>query len=301
MRLMQVRCAALALGALFAQVWMFSQTAIAADRILLCGGQQVREMEIQRQGNSARFALVWHWRPEESSILPNNVLPRYSNVDDCKSSPDGKEILVSSSDGAVAIVNHATSEVLFYAEVPNAHSIAALPQGLVVAAASTHADGNRLILFERAHSNAPIYSLPLEGAHGVVWDEQRKVLWALGDKELLRLTLKDKTLVVEKRYALERAGGHDLVPAKDWRSLYVTASNGPLVFDIATETFSPYQTLAGLKNVKSVSFNPESGQLAYTMADPRVWWTYTVRFHNPDFSIPIESETYKVRWSATSH
>jgi WD40 repeat protein len=283
----------------YAGVFVSSRDAFAADRLLLCGGPQVREVEVQKQGGSPHFALVWHWRPEESTALPAKFLPKLSTVDDCKPSADGKEIMVSSSAGGVAIISYPQGEALFYASVPNAHSITSLPNGLIVAAASVQAEGNRLMLFDRERSDAPIFSLPLKGAHGVTWDDRRKVLWALGDEELLRLSVKDSNkLLVEKRYAIEHKGGHDLVLAKDGRSLFVTTSSRPLVFDIETESFSIYQLVAGFEDVKSISFHPETGQLAYTKADPRVWWTYTVRFLNPAMDIPLESETYKVRWSA---
>lgn len=286
---------------------MLAHTAFAADRLLLCGGPQVREVEIEPHGDSGRFNLVWHWRPEESRGIPSAFLPKLATVDDCKPSAEGKEILVSSSNGGVAIVSYPQGEALFYAAVPNAHSITALPHNLVVAASSVTKDGNRLILFKREHSDHPIFSLLLEGAHGVTWDDRRNVLWALGDKELLRLTLSNSNqeLTVEKRYEIEHAGGHDLVLSKDGRTLFVTTSSKALVFDIETEKFSLYQPLAGLQNVKSITFHPETGRMAYTLADPRVWWTYTVRFQNPSATIPLDAETYKVRWSAsqqsTSH
>jgi hypothetical protein len=280
---------------------MLSRTGFAAERLLLCGGPQVREVEIEPHGDSGRFNLVWHWRPEESQGIPSAFLPRLATVDDCKPSADGKEILVSSSDGGVAVVSYPRGEALFYAAVPNAHSIAALPSNLIVVASSVTKDGNRLILFNREHSDQPISSLPLEGAHGVTWDERRNVLWALGDKELLRLTLSNsnKELTVEKRYEIEHAGGHDLVLSKDGGTLFVTTSSRALVFDIEAEKFSLYQPLAGLRNVKSITFHPETGRMAYTIADPRVWWTYTVRFMNPSAAIPLDAETYKVRWAAT--
>jgi len=277
---------------------LLTGTAAAADRMLLCGGPQVREMEIQKRGNVERFELVWQWRPEQSSGIPTAFLPKMATVDDCKPSADGKEILVSSSNGGIAIVSYPQGEALFYAAVPNAHSIAALPDGLVVAAASTTRDGNRLMLFERAHSDQPIFSLPLPGAHGVTWDDQRSVLWALGDDELLRLSVRDKTLNLDKRYPVPHGGGHDLLLSQDGRMLYVTTVSEALLFDIAGERFTPNPQLAGLRNVKSITFHPKTGRMAYTQADSRVWWTYTVHLTGPTAAIPLESETYKIRWAA---
>lgn len=107
--------------------------------------------------------------------------------------------------------------------------------------------------------------------------------------ELLRLTLtnSNKELTVKKRYGIEHAGGHDLVLSKDGSTLFVTTLSRVLIFDIETEKFALYQPLADLRNVKSITFHPETGRMAYTMVDPRVWWTYTVRFQNQSAAIPL--------------
>jgi hypothetical protein len=276
-----------------------SPAARATGRLLLCGGVQVREGRVESVNGNSRFVPTWNWRPEESAGLPAPFVYKFAQVDDCKPSAEGKELLVSSSAGAVAVLGFPSGETRFYAAVPNAHSIALLPHGLVVAASSTHPEGNRLLLFYRMHSDHPIFTLPLEAAHGVVWDDRRNVLWALGDKELMRLAINpgNNGLILAKKYPIEGAGGHDLVMAQDGGSLFVTTSGRALSFDIGKESFSLYQPFAGLSDVKSVSVNPTTGQIAYTQADPHVWWTYTVRFLNPQMTVPLESHTYKVRWS----
>jgi hypothetical protein len=48
--------------------------------------------------------------------------------------------------------------------------------------------------------------------------------------------------------------------------------------------------------IKSLSIQAESGQIAYTQADPGVWWTYTLRFLQPDAQIVLPAMIYKVRW-----
>jgi hypothetical protein len=284
---------------LLALPWVAERPAHAlVDRLLLCGGVEVREGRISVTNGKPQYLPTWQWRPESSPGMPDAFLAKFTNIDDCKPAIDGKELLISAG-GAVAIVGFPEGDTRFYAAVPNAHSFALLPQGMVVAAASTHPQGNRLILFSRAHPDQRVADLPLEGAHGVTWDDRRQVLWALGDNWLLKLSVvaDAKGLVVLKRYPVESGGGHDLALTQDGKSLLVTTVSRALIFDIDRESFSAYQPLAGLRDVKSISINPSTGQIAYTEADPKVWWTYTLRFLSPAFTIPIETHTYKVRWS----
>lgn len=223
-------------------------------------------------------------------------------IDDCKPASRGSELLVSSSSGAVAIVFYPSGKALFYASVPYSHSIALLPGGLVAAASAAGTNGDRIMLFSWQVSDHPIFSLPLPASHGVVWDQQRNVLWALGDRALLRLRLvhsqKDNyRLQVERSYPISGGGGHDLVLSKGGETLYMTTSPAVLSFDIKSDSFSSYKPLVGLRDVKSISFNPHTGQLAYTQADPRSWWTYTIHFLNPDMHVETECRAYKVRWN----
>ncbi|MEO6924331.1 MAG: DUF6528 family protein, partial [Bryocella sp.] len=233
--------------------------------------------------------------------LPKNFVTNFRQVDDCKASVDGKELLVSSSAGAIAVVSYPAGKTVFYAHVPNAHSIETLPDGLVVAASSTNVEGNKLMFFDRAQPDKVLTTLPLKAAHGVLYDPGRKVLWALEDDVLLELSVTrrgdDVEVNEELRYPLGVKGGHDLQMMHDGSKLIVSTSGRVMMFDIAKETFAPYAPLVGLKNVKSVSINPTTGQLAYTQADPKVWWTFTVRFMQPDATATLDSETYKVRWS----
>src|SRR5690606_23662635 len=89
------------------------------------------------------------------------------------------KMMVSSSSGAVAILDISTRKVLFSAEVPNAHSIEILPGNRLAAAASTHDRGNKLMIFDLQTKNL-LFEDSLYSGHGVVWDHQRDGLYALG-------------------------------------------------------------------------------------------------------------------------
>ena len=114
--------------------------------------------------------IVWSWDAHTATNFPSAFdSEKFNTVDDCKAVNEGKQILVSSSSGAVAIIDKEEQKVLFYAEVPNAHSIEILPNNKLVAAASFAKAGNRLMLFEIENSAKLLFSDSLFSAHGVVW------------------------------------------------------------------------------------------------------------------------------------
>src|SRR5262249_54295850 len=150
---------------------------------------------------------VWSWRAKDCAELPEPFRKLFGTTDDCRPTDGGKTVMISSSGGAVALVDRATGKALWYARVPNAHGIELLPEGRVVAASSVSNTGNRLMVFDRTVPDVLVAEVPLTSAHGVVWDEGRKRLWALGGRELHRYTLKDwstksPSLALESKFEL---------------------------------------------------------------------------------------------------
>src|SRR5690606_8154410 len=140
----------------------------------------------------------------------------FNSIDDSKSIKNGKEIWVSSSSGAIAILKKKTNNVLFHASVPNAHSIQIVPNNRIVAAASTAKEENKIMLFELDEQDHPVFTDSLYSAHGVVWDEQRKSLFALGYdvlREYKRVGKDSLSLVNE--WKIPGESGHDLFPSPD--------------------------------------------------------------------------------------
>ena len=273
-----------------------------AEKLRVCGRTGiVHEGEVA----NGRFKQTWTWDASKSKGVPAAFVNKLTQIDDCKASADGKEMLISSSRGGIAIVAYPSGKTLFYAAVPNAHSIDVLPNGIVAAASSTHPQGNRLILFDRNTPDKEIYSLPIEAAHGVTWDAGRNVLWALCDTELLKLTVKrtgpqSVDVQVVKRYTWGGRGGHDLVVSHDGSRFIITTVPKVIVFDIASEKFSDFAPLKGMRDIKSVTFARGTEQLAYTQANGGgEWWTRKVHLREgqKDIAVPLEFEIYKTRWA----
>jgi len=283
-----------------------AQTApnLPSTTLLMCGGAEVVEARLVVDQGRHRLQETWHWRPEESAGLPTKMMRKFVTTDDCKTVSGGKEVLITSSGDAVALVSHETGATLFYAEVKNAHSADLLPEGLIAVASSNDPlkQGDRILLFDRRTSEAPVFELPLEAAHGVVWDRKRQVLWALGGASILKLRIDRSgpkpTLVTENKLSLPAREGHDLQLAADCSSLYITNTKAVFKLDPDRLEFSSFEPFRGRGEIKSLSIQPDTGQIAYTQADPGVWWTYTVHFIGPEYEISLPSMIYKVRWAA---
>lgn len=175
----------------------------------------------------------------------------------------------------------------------NPHSVELLPSGNLVIASST---GNTLRLFytsailEGKVGTANRYKdYTLTDAHGVLWDPEREVLWALGGHELRAYRLEGEgkreelVEISDMVYPLpeNRQLGHDLSPDyADSRYLYVTVGAAIMRFDKETGLFSeefPHADSLNRGNVKGFSNNPnghffasgETGGAGTTWTD---WW-----------------------------
>ena len=149
---------------------------VHAETLLLCGMAEVFEIDVAAAAKG-EVKKLWSWRAADREELPEAIRKRFGTTDECKPIDGGKRVLISSSSGGCALVERPSGRVLWYAAVPNAHSVEQLPGNRVVVAASVHAAGNRLSVFDLNRSETPISEVPLVSAHGVVWDARRERLW----------------------------------------------------------------------------------------------------------------------------
>lgn len=278
---------------------------VRAEELTCCGWDEVFIIDLGDRPDGS-VTKAWSWRARERTDLPEEFRSLFDTTDECKPVAGGR-LLISSSGGGLAVVERPSGRVLWYGRLGNAHSIELLPGERVVAAGSTHETGNRLAVFDLGMPDRILFEDTLYSAHGVVWDEGRELLWALGYDELRAYRLKDwqtnsPTLSLEQKHPLPSQSGHDLsmVPGAD--QLLLTTNEDVYTFDIAEHSFSAYGPLEGQTRVKGVSVHPGTRRLAFIQAEGENWWSSRVRFLNPAGELLLKAEhLYKVRWGGRLH
>ncbi len=268
---------------------------VSDNYLLVCGDSKVLMVEYPDDTDSIP-EIVWQWDAHLAEGLPSEYrTKKFNSIDDCKPAPDRKQIMISSSSGAVAMVTLRNKKVIFLADVPNAHSIELLPGNKIIAAASTAQNGNRLMLFDMTRPDILQDSDSLYSAHGVVWDEQRNSLYALGYDVLREYKLQNGSkLILNNEWKISGESGHDLQLAPDGNRLFLTEHTGAWEFDLKTMKFSKINNFPDAENIKSLNQN-KAGRYVYTVPEES-WWTYHVTFFNPagKLSFP-DMRVYKVR------
>ena len=273
----------------------------AGNELILCGGDEVFALKV---GESDKISTnkVWSWRAKDCPNLPENLRHKFGTTDECKPVEGGKKILITSSGGGVALVERASGKALFSAFVGNAHSAEMLPGNRVVVAGSTHAEGNRLAVFDLKQPAEPVYTTELHSAHGVAWDEKRHILWALGFEELNGYRLvnwasQQPKLHMADSYPLPDPGGHDLQMTPRCDILVLTTGSHVYVFDPARRAFFPHMTWGNKGGVKSVSIHPKTGLTALIQGSDRHWWSDTIWWLDFEVALKLPGQRlYKARW-----
>ena len=268
--------------------------------IIACGDDTILIID-EQASDGANVKVVWSWKAAEvASQIPEKYQKYLISLDDCKFVDGGKNILVTSSSGAVLLIERATKKCLFYAHVPNAHSADALPGGRIAVALSTNPNGNSIEIYDRNHSEQVLYKDSLYSGHGAVWNSARQRFYALGYDELREYSLvnwnsSSPALKLEQKWTIPGIGGHDLSLVSD-DELLVTEHHGVHSFDISSGKFTPFEPLSHAENIKSVNYIKSSKRLIYTQAEES-WWTFNIYLKNPDKTINIpDIKLYKVRF-----
>lgn len=273
-------------------------SSFAGDRIVLCGADEVFQIDPA----ATPPVKLWSWRAKERPELPDALKSAFATTDDCKPIDGGKRLLVSSSSGGCALLELPSGKALWWARVKNAHSIEALPDGLIAVASSTGAGGNKVLLFDSKVVEKPVAEIPLPSGHGVVWDESRKCLWALGLEELLRCEVVTKegeapALEVKARHAIPSKDGHDLRAVPNFADLIFSTHEHVWRFDRDKAEFRPDPDLKDRLDVKCIDFRSGDGRVLVLGASGENWWTDTVGFLRPEGTLKLEGEKlYKGRW-----
>lgn len=213
--------------------------------------------------------VLWQFTPTET--LGYNTEKTAHRIDECRlrySPVLGKYvILITSSSGYAAIGEYPSGTCLFDILLPayGPHSIEYLPNGAVAVACS--GNGNTKYACIRFHAadqdgnlKQKAQSIAFEGAHGVIWDDMRQLLWALGTNMIKAYELvgsgADTALQEVALYeaSLPNGGGHDIaaVYSDVFGNSFLIGGKGVLLFDKKTGTFTEAPGQISVKGVKCV-------------------------------------------------
>src|SRR5436190_16636480 len=274
--------------------------------LIVCGREKVFIVDLNARDGSGTPKTVWSWKAAGRADLPAEFHPLFRSTDECKPVDAGRQILITSSGGAVALVDRAKDAVVFYGRAVNAHSADLLPNRRIAVASSHDPKGNRgdaLILFDLAQPDRELWRTELPSGHGVVWDETRHIVWALSGQELRSYHLADwntpgPKLTRTAAIALPDKSGHDLYPIPGTAFLSVTTERHCWLFDRDKRVLLPHPMLADRAGIKSINEHPVTRQIAFTEAESPNWWTTRIQFQKPDETCAIGDEQfYKVRWN----
>ena len=274
-------------------------TSVKKEWMAVCGDGIVRIIDMA-ESDSTDIKEVWRWDKDNPQVnLPKGYDMLMRNLDECKFVDNNTKMLLTASGDGMMLLDIETKDILCYAHVPMAHSADLLPNNRIAVALSIHNKGNALEIYDIDTPEKVVFRDTLYSGHGVVWNEKRQRLYALGYKELKEYELVDwntdqPSLRQVKMWEIPMESGHDLSPVDDNRML-VSAHEGVMWFDIDKEEFSPFEPLCDVENVKSVNYDPETQRLIYTKAEIN-WWTHHIYQENPDKVIKMDSlKVYKVR------
>jgi hypothetical protein len=267
--------------------------------LVICGDDKILIID-EQASNGPDVKVNWSWQSSDvAQQIPEIYQSYLRSLDDCKPVDGGKNILATSSSGAILLIERATKKCLFYAHVPNAHSTDALPGGRIAVALSTNPNGNSINIYDRNQPDKVLFKDSLYSGHGAVWNEKRQRLYTLGYDNLREYSLVDwntasPQLKLEKQWTIPGESGHELSFVSD-DELLVSEHHGVHLFNITAETFTPFEPLKNAVDIKSVNYIKASGKLVYTQAEES-WWTFNIYIKNPDKTIHIpDIKMYKVR------
>jgi hypothetical protein len=268
---------------------------------------------LTNQGNSHLEVYdISDGKLDESSLVWSYKMPYY-NIAGTKfrhSEKYGDVALAVCGNSYGCMVSYPEGKLLWRTEAAasNPHSIELMPNG-VIAIASSSGGEVRFFTTDKNLSRTAAASVALEDAHGVLWDDEKQVLWAIGRTTLTayRVALDgSKVTVTEQtdlRATIPSDWSHDLAPVygnKD--ALWVTTGTHVYQFDKSTKTFrTDYagHEVLDRKDIKGVG-NFDDGSFAFIYPDGafKTWTSQTAVFLKGGKELPLASTNghfYKIR------
>lgn len=260
--------------------------------IVACGESRVYVLELMADGAPGSKS-VWVWDARDDPRLPKLYREQYfTKIDEAKPVDDGRLFAITSSSGGVAVLDRGARQVRAFGILPNAHSVEWLWGQWLVVAGSNHPQGNSLAIFPVDQLQAgPVWQDKLESAHGVVWVQESRSLYALGGTELRRYNWPEDSIwpVLGNIWPLPEDGGHDLQPLPGSGDLVLSTRQGVWRFRTGDSRFEAFSSLGQQGRVKSISVHPETARIAWVQShdNSRRWWSDRIRLSAPDGELSL--------------
>ncbi|MDR1745710.1 MAG: DUF6528 family protein [Tannerella sp.] len=266
--------------------------------LITCGQDKILIIDAAASDGD-NVKIVWQWDVTDPiTNLPDEYRRALLAIDECKAVNNNSQLLFTGGSASV-LMDRETRQCLFYARTPNSHSADLLPGNRIAVALSIAEKGNSLEVYDIGTPGRLLFRDSLYSGHGAVWNKQRNKLYVLGFDRLREYALQDwdsstPSLRMTAQWALPEDDGHDLSLVSPDRFL-ITTHSSVYFFDIDRGTFTPFEPLSGIPNVKSVNYNESTEHLTYTKAEES-WWTYHIYQSKPEKTIHIPYiRLYKVR------
>lgn len=257
---------------------------------------------------NAPEAVLWSWAPDHTNGFAD-VTYRWEKPDEVKIrvNEDGAWMLVTDSSGLAAMIPFPAADDRKWSLMVGGspHSAELLPDGNIAVAASA-GHWVRIYTASQGPDANDYVEHRLEGAHGVSWDPNSELLWALGTYELhaLKVTGSPAEPNVELILTspLPTRGGHDLAPVYgNPDRLWVTSSSRVYQYVKSTNTwleeYPGAEFIHTMGAVKGIG-NQHGGRVFLTQAKGDVYAhaTNTVHLFNPQETRVMDGAAfYKVR------
>jgi hypothetical protein len=285
------------IGLLFCgKVWGQQHT-----ELMVCGSSKLLIVDVARSKDTIP-EIIWQWDAHQAQDLPEAYRTKYfEKIDECKAFDHGNTLVITSSAGGIAVIGRKNKKVKFYANILNAHSAELLPGNRLAVAGSLSARGNCVEVFDISQPEKTLFRDTLYLGHGVLWEPQEQLLYALGDDrinkyKLVRWKTANPALKLISTVMLPVKGGHELQCYKHPDSLMVTTIEQVWLFDKRSGKFFAFKPMQGLKQIKSVSYNKTLHQFLYTQGEIS-WWSHRVHFLYNDRKLSFpDINVYKAHW-----
>ncbi|WP_349362025.1 DUF6528 family protein [Streptomyces sp. H27-C3] len=282
-----------------------------ASRSVLLLDEAATNRSARGWARPADLSPLWAWSAETDPQVADLDPQRFwRNVSEAKTVSAGGAslILTCASEGLAAVLRVETGRVAWAVSLPlaNLHSMELLPDGNIALAAST-AGFVRVYAASQGPRADTHSEVPLPGAHGLHWDANGGLLWALGTRVLMALAVEGSArhprLTPVRTLPLPEPGGHDLspvpgAPGRMWLSTRTRVHQ----FSVRRSEFTPGSWWLRLDrlSIKSVSQNRLTGRILTVSPDPAspcTWCTSRIQFHSPHATAEFAgSSLYKARW-----